>query len=323
MKIRTALVLALAISSIAYVETLPAQDAAKTVTAKSASVSRHTASDMMRLYEDTSVNCGAENSKPGDQRPAFLCSGIIIRTAVPGNTWNVWDVSPEDEKSGGVSFSYLRRDVKVGELGGVNASGFTIFPLYGAYNAPVKKHVMQVMCSFVVDGWSNFRDLNGCGETSVGVRSRECQDQGITTADEWVSSYMAAPQGSNAALWQCAWDVHTHSKYLTGQAFYESIKARTLLRQRSGGWVFRDRNELRVEKWSGVAPADLPIQSFFYVDAEGGTGAGLFYAQVSQKRYKDLTGIFIPIVRVRVPRAENEDYDFHVRPEDQAIPFPA
>lgn len=290
-----------------------------TVTSNADTPSHHTAKDMADLYHDVSQDCGVENSDHSKKRPAFLCSGVIIRTAVPGNDWNVWDLSDDDKKSNGVSFSYLREDIDLGELGGPNASGFTVFPLYGEFNAPVEKHALQVMCSFPLDGWSNFRKLNGCGESSLGKGSGECQDQGIFTASQWVQHYRNAPAGANPALWQCAFDVHNKSKYDTDHAFIQSITARKALQET---WVFNDRNELRIELWEGVKPKDLPIQSFFYVDAAGGTGAGVFYAQISQKRYHDLTGIFIPVVRIYVPRTPREQFDFFVRDQDQVIPYP-
>lgn len=44
--------------------------------------SQHTAEDMYHLYMDTSKDCGSNG------RPAFLCTGIIIRAALSGATWN-------------------------------------------------------------------------------------------------------------------------------------------------------------------------------------------------------------------------------------------
>src|SRR5690349_4931816 len=75
------------------------------IQAQAAEPSHHTGEDMYNLYMNTAKDCGASD------RPAFLCTGIIIRAATSGATWNSWDISPADAKSNGVSFSFLRKDI--------------------------------------------------------------------------------------------------------------------------------------------------------------------------------------------------------------------
>jgi hypothetical protein len=50
----------------------------------------HTASDMSHLYRDTPKDCG------GATRPAFLCSGIILRVTRPGD-YHAWEPSPASQ----------------------------------------------------------------------------------------------------------------------------------------------------------------------------------------------------------------------------------
>jgi hypothetical protein len=280
-----------------------------------AQATHHTAEDMYHLYMATPTNCG------DNHRPAFLCSGIIIRSAKSGATWNVWDMSPLDLQVNGVSFSYIRQDVKTKDIAdGGNTSGFTLLPAQGPYSSPTPKHVMQVLCAFPQDGWTNERNLFGCGTSQYGATSGECQEQGIMTAAQWVAHYNAVPKGDNSALWQCGFDVHSGSSYDTADAFMQMIQARLLL---GVSTIFDTLNELRIATWKGVSPADLPIQSFFYVvGEEGGTGQGVVDAKVSQKNYFAATGIFVPVVQISVPATPSENMDFHILPGDQAVPFP-
>ena len=92
-----------------------------------------------------------------------------------------------------------------------------------------------------------------------------------------------------------------------------------------GETEFHDHNELVIDAWpANLNPAELPIQSFFYVasGSEAG-GQALANAQKDQKDYYNVTnGDFVPIVRITPPQSMSDDYDFHFRPEDQAVPIP-
>jgi hypothetical protein len=299
--------------------------------ARAAATAPHTAQDMYNQYMSTPTNCG------DSRRPAFLCSGIIVRVAYSGMTKDArplpfysWNLSPTDLKLKAVSFSYFRKDVTwndfhgghVGNADG-SASGFTLLPLDGPYAAPANKHVMQVLCSFPLDGWTDERILYGCGVTSAyGTQSTgECQPQNIMTAEQWVADWKATPKGENPNQYQCGFDVHTGSTYNTVDAFNQSLRARAVLDPATQ--EFKQHNELRIASWDGVPAADLPIQSFFYtVPAGQTTGSGLTDAQYNQFVYYKNTGIFIPVVQILVPAKFGDDFDFHVLPGDQLAPMP-
>jgi hypothetical protein len=300
--------------------------------AQAAAPTPHTARDMWNMYMSTPTDCG------DSRRPAFLCSGIIIRVAYSGVTKDArplpyysWDLSPNDLKSGGASFSYLRKDVVWNDLKGQysnnadgSVSGFTLYPLMGTYAQPAGKYVMQVLCSFPLDGWTYERDaLHGCGATTKygSQPTGECQPQGIMTAEQWVAHYKATPKGENDKEYQCGFDVHTGSQYNTVDAFNQSLRARAVLDPATH--EFTQHNELRIASWNNAPVANLPIQSFFYaVPAGQATSQALTDAKFNQQVYYQNTGIFIPIVQVSIPAKYGDDYDFHVLPGDQAVPFP-
>lgn len=99
-----------------------------------------------------------------------------------------------------------------------------------------------------------------------------------------------------------------------------SIYARTLL---GNDKLFTNHNELRAATWDNVAPADLPIQSFWYGIAKGGSNAGgLAEAPKNQKAYLGKTNIFVPVVQITLPAMVNDFYDFKAVASDQAVPFP-
>ncbi|WP_249172534.1 hypothetical protein [Burkholderia dolosa] len=279
----------------------------------------HTARDMWHQYMDTHGDCGS------DTAPVFLCTGIIIRETVPGTNYYSWQPSPEDEKTGRVSFSYLRKDAKFGGFKSGGANGFTLFPVLGPYKGPEDKIKLEVLCAFPMDGWTDHRSTDhGCGPTQrFPTQSVLCQQQGIVTAEAWMNHWNAMPGGDNTRnLYQCAFDVRHGSPYgNTTGAFNQLIRAMQLL----GEAEFSDHNELVINAWPvNLNPAQLPIQSFFYVAAGSESGGqALANAQKDQRDYYNVTnGGFVPIVRITPPQSINDDYDFHFRPEDQAVRIP-
>ncbi len=229
----------------------------------------HTASDMTELYYNDSniTECGKLTTV---ELPAYLCSGIIIRVAVPGKGYNSWNPSPADESSGGVSFSYIRKDSKFKGFEIGKASGFTLYPAQGTYEGPDSKRTLNVECAFPLDGLTQHRGAPiGCGkpfnEPDGGEAGKICQEQGITTAKEWLKHYHESSY-KNPKLYQCGFDV-AKAKYHPAAAFMQMIAAMKLL----GDTSFDTNNELRLHVWPKEWNKELPIQSFFYMGDKGST----------------------------------------------------
>ncbi|XDF79493.1 hypothetical protein AAFX60_020440 [Aliivibrio fischeri] len=87
-------------------------------------------------YNETPDYCG-------NGSPAFLCSGITFRGNKPGN-YHVWNPSPNAINTGGVSFSYLRKDSKYTRLAYGYDSGYIIYQIFGA---PQGKRDLDYLCS--------------------------------------------------------------------------------------------------------------------------------------------------------------------------------
>jgi hypothetical protein len=306
--------------------TLTVCAAESTAITSNAASSPHTAQDMGNLYYDTGKDCG------GNTAPAFLCSGIIIReTARPvaGQSYYFWQPSPSSLHEGAVSFSYIRHDARFDKFKSNGSHGYTLYPLLGKYrySGSDRKIKLDVLCSFPLDGWTDYRQNEGCGpDTTYLKQSSPCQGQGITTAQQWLTQYKSGDGGLNQSngLYQCGFDVSEGSKYgNTAQAFYATIQARDMFNDVS----FQEQDELRLTVWTtDVDPSVLPIQSLFYIVANSNDdgGQGLKDAQEDQSDYYKVTnGGFIPIIRITLPQSSSSDFDFHFIASDQFVPIPS
>lgn len=76
---------------------------------------------MNYYYSRTLEDCG-------EGRPLDQCSGLRIRGTDSMQAFEPWDPSPSSVKSGGVSMSVLRKDMKYEDLGLKKSNGFVLKP---------------------------------------------------------------------------------------------------------------------------------------------------------------------------------------------------
>ncbi|EJN33700.1 hypothetical protein [Pseudomonas sp. GM80] len=272
--------------------------AAATNTAQSGAT---VAADLTKRYNDVRVNCGSAST------PAFLCTGVILRSTVPGPDYSTWNPSPHSVKSGGVSFSFARKDARFQKLVFGQNSGFIFYPIF---ENPAGKLKIEVLCSFPIDGWSHLRDVPGCGgHPYYPTQSRRCQTIGISTAEQWMTHWRSAPSAANAPAFQCSFDVRDSMNQLGADSFYQSIRTRNLL----GATWFHQQNELILATWPQNVPKQLPIQAFFYIDN------GLANARHDQLDYFNKTGgQVLPIIKMTMPASAAADMTFTFNAADQA-----
>ncbi|MBV4493548.1 hypothetical protein [Pseudomonas oryzicola] len=251
-------------------------------------------------YNQTVRDCGTAT------RPAFLCSGVMLRGTLSRQSYLPWDPSPGSITSGGVSFAWIRTDTNFKELPLNYNNGYIFYPKHDT--PPEKNSDIEVLCSFPFDGWTDIRNQQGCGtNTSYPTQSRPCNDQGINTGQQWISHFNAAPDKYKA---QCGWNVREGQAY-TADRFYQSIIGRSLIT--STHW--NGNNELRLATWQAGTGAQLPIQSFFYI---AGT-AGLLSAQDDQRRYHQSYGQVVPVIQLTLPADKSKKATFVYRESDQAV----
>ncbi|OTA19610.1 hypothetical protein Xbed_02290 [Xenorhabdus beddingii] len=245
------------------------------------------AKKITQRYFDNQIYCG------DDGLPIFLCSGVLIRGTVASNKYHSWNPSPKSQSRGSVSFSYLRSDVKVIALYGNHHNGYIFSPYLDNIDSP--KVNPEALCYFPIDGDTDDRSDKGCG-SSLGHQNRgSCQQQNVTTAEQWVNYY------ANNRDAQCGFDVTGDG---SANIFMQAIKVRSLIDLPSN-------NELLLATWEQDIPEKLPIEAFFYQND------GLQDAQHDQKDFYQSTGTLIPIIKITFPQNKNEDILFTYDQGDQ------
>lgn len=263
------------------------------------------ADDLNANYNKIINNCG------GTDKPSYECSGNIIRLTTR-STYHVWDPSPTSIKTGGVSFTYLRKDIKVNIFFQSRTSGILYYP---SMLKPSSKKKAEVKCSFPTDGFTSNGRADGCGATPGFSGSGPCQDQGIYTADSWYTHFMSVIQNSNIPYQhQCSFTMSSGTPN-TAAIFDENLNAiRKVYRMDNDGLNHASYNELLVKTWptdtSGkIANAEqLPIQAFFYMVRE--KNSGLEDARYYQQDYFKQTGILVPVVQVNAQDPANISFSY-------------
>ncbi|CAI2092341.1 Uncharacterised protein [Serratia ficaria] len=162
-------------------------------------------------YNNVVENCG-------EGKPAYLCSGITLRGTSPKLNRFALDPSPASVKSGGISFSFMRKDSAFWKLAWGYKNGFI---LYNKNNTPgMLENNLNSLCFFPEDGGTDIRSDAGCGAApDFPDTSGPCQAQGITTAEQWKKHFDAAPSGKNKWHHQCGFNTQESSEYDNADIF--------------------------------------------------------------------------------------------------------
>lgn len=270
-----------------------------------------TAAYLTTLYGRQLANCNEVDSKP-----AFLCSGVMFRVTDkdPNNTYKVWDPSPTSIKNGGVNFSYLRADTNFDKFAWdkTNSNGYILYPVL---ERPANTDQLKVLCSYPMDSYGWHRSATAvCVAHPSYPNSGHCQDAGITTGEQFKNAWSSAPGDQNRR--QCDFDVRDERNRLAGPAFYQSLRAKSLL----GATGFSQWNDILVKTWAAGKPNALPILAFFYSPAKNDPKA-LADAQYNQRDFYNSTNpkIVVPIIRVALPTVLTGKATFTYVAADQAI----
>ncbi|HEY4293579.1 hypothetical protein [Luteibacter sp.] len=251
-------------------------------------------------YMDTTPDCGSAT------RPAFLCSGVMMRQVETSPNYLSWDPSSSAITLGGISVSWLRADSNFPNLWKPN--GFIFYP---DYDIPVGKYHPAVLCAFPLDGYTWQRPSQGCGRYLTHPQSRPCDELGITTAAGWIANYYAGGGGVDIHSQECGWNVR-QGQPGTASRFYQNVLARAQLQPQH--WYYW--NELMLATWTTGKGATLPIHSFFF---KTGDNVARAHAQSDQQRYHNLYGRGLPIFRLTLPTSIAGRAQFTYDPTDQVV----
>lgn len=251
-----------------------------------------TAAALTARYNDTRADCGAPS------KPAFLCTGVILRITTYSPNYDSWDPSPTSVRLGGQSFSFIRKDSKTSRLASNLNNGYILYPIFGA---PPDKMDPDVLCIFPIDGWTNDRSGQRCGPYSDNnPTSKSCDLQNITTAQQWINLYTAQGQ-QNQKL--CSFNVRDDRNQLAGPAFYAGVLAKS--QGSPTDKRFTQHNELVLKTWAAGQGAVLPIQAFFYLNA-----TGLVDAKKDKANFLAKTRISLPLIKITMPNSQSEEVRF-------------
>ncbi|MFJ7110109.1 DUF2599 domain-containing protein [Pseudomonas sp. NPDC098740] len=270
-----------------------------------ASAGNDVATLMTYYYNFTPRDCG-------NGRLASNCSGLMLRGTDSGKGFHVWNPSPPSVKSGGVSVSYLRKDAEYQDLGLLKSNGFVLKPNDFLSRDEVK---LDVKCAFPIDAWTDYRTDQGCADNSnTAEKENTCQDVGITTAADWFKDYRRVKSNHQK---QCGFVMDDRGSFNKGDAFYQFIKARELIKDES----MQTQTELRLGTWEQDLQPKFPVLGFIYT-----APSGLKLAQSDQKDWYDATlaktgkGDWIPVIAVKLPKTTAQDATFTYNTSDQGVP---
>jgi hypothetical protein len=236
------------------------------------------ASRLNARYADTSPACRGDTA-------AYNCNGVLIRATDVSTAFHSWNPSPQSVAGNGVSFSYARADTRIRQL--FKTQGFVVRESFAPTGKP-----LEVRCIYPNDAHTGgSKDL--C-RVHVGL----CAEVGVTTPEEWVRRYAANPIAG------CAFDTEP-----------DNFQLATTVRPTSNdpyGW-----NELIMAAWTESNPEQMPLEAFTINAQAANPGNGLAGAQFIQRDYFQVTGRFIPVVRVSF--AEGTPQVFTYDPADQTV----
>ncbi|HYQ49440.1 MAG TPA: hypothetical protein VES70_03320 [Pseudomonas sp.] len=268
-----------------------------------ASLGAQVAQRMQQNHDATPQQC------QGNAVPAHACSGVLLRATLPSPKYHTWHHSPNSKAKGGVSFSYLRADIPTTQLAADGRSGFTLYPLL---QRPAGSLRYEMLCAFPTDGDTWERNARGCGDNrQTSEEEAACHALGITTAEGWIERYRLSYDYKR----QCAFDIQRARAPERAEAFYQSLRTKQLFAaELPFPW-----NEVMIGAWDEAQSSKLPIQSFFYI--EGANGA-LAQAQADQRDWQQTNAAVIPVIRIRLPRSQEEKTVFSYHESDQAVALP-
>ena len=197
---------------------------------------------------------------------AFVCSGVLIRGTgnipAPAKPWTPAPTSTQD-----VSFSWLSSDSIITSL--YFANGMIVMP---AQFLDAGKSNLYVLCGYVANAGTNGK-ADKC--------ERDCQSQSITT----VAQFMAAfPTGSG-----CPFRVAKGTA--NAKQMWDNIAGIRNSRN------FQAWNEVIVQRagWVSMKDSEVPVEAFYYLST---STANRPYAQNDQTNYKNVTGLWVPVIAV-------------------------
>ncbi|MFJ2465878.1 hypothetical protein [Pseudomonas sp. NPDC087615] len=254
------------------------------------------AEQMNARFSNVSNDCSGQ--------AAYFCNGILVRATKATSNYHAWDPSGGSISRDGVSFSFLRKDLKMKGLYHSEKIGF----IFKAMKFAIKSNSqpITVRCAFPVDGATGTYREQSCGRHDYYPQEGDsCKAMGILTLDAWKTHYHAVRGTAQRSFHQCGLGA-------------EKDQFTIFLQSRSHFEFDEDLdypNEIVTAAWPVGIPGKLPLEAFFYVSSDNPTAA-LAGAQFMQVDYFEQTNDYMPVIRV-VFEEDVAIFSFHI--EEQSV----
>ncbi|MGG7676035.1 hypothetical protein ACQ4OE_26715, partial [Pseudomonas sp. WC2] len=222
---------------------------------------------------------------------AFNCTGVLIRAVDVSPAFHAWNPSPSSVNGNGVSFTFITDGALIKQT--YKPQGLVLRESF----APVGKP-LTVRCLYPFDaGTSGSQDICRAGGRPM------CDEANIDTREKWVAAYATVPTRT------CAFNTQPGPFQLGTTVRPDATDPL--------GW-----NELIVGAWTEENPEQLPIEAFTIIKPSHTAGGdpgdtGVVGARYVQRDYFQVTGRFIPVLRVTFTSAPGEIFSYD--PQDQAL----
>lgn len=240
------------------------------------------------------INSRFFDSEPCSNGKAdFWCNGVLIRVTSYGSDFRSWNPSPNSVASKGVSFSYVRSDLKT-QLGWSRGVGIIVKEL----NAPAA-YPLTVLCVYPTDGDTWGREEK-CGPSALNTpdMSGPCREIGVTTVPIWSQNYVITSWPGQCFMGVTKDEFDKTGQGINQQDFQFSIDARlSLTFPRPPGHQPEEWNEAVIDVWPLDIPEKLPLEAIFYTSGE------LIGGSFVQADYFQHTGRFLPLINVDLARS--------------------
>jgi hypothetical protein len=237
-------------------------------------------------------------------KAAYYCSGVFLRVTGTKPSYHAWDPSDNSIATGGVSFSYVRKDLGIEILVWNETQGFIFKDSQTAER--LGTYPIPLLCSYPSDGNTfNRTTKGGCGPNKAYMtNSRSCLEEGVTTLEKWKLHYRSVGGSgyfSNRNMHQCSFAADRDQ-------FALSLQARNNFERPNEERPYH--NEVMLKTWPRGIPRQLPIAAFFYLYKQT-LEVGVEGAKYAQKDYFDMGGELVPVIRVTLVEGEPTAFSFH------------
>jgi hypothetical protein len=234
-------------------------------------------------YQNTTAECVGEHS-------AYFCSGVLVRGSA--GTGEFWKHSAESSQLGAESFNYLRADLGTRALKQKNGVVFS-----DAFTAIGQGKSLDALCVYPFEfALTGTRPHFGCGAIARAEPDpSSCTAEGVTDAQGWLAHFQEQGEQSDK---QCSFSSYAPMQFRASLIAHDGINET---------WS-ASPNMVQIKNWDSDAPKQLPIQGLFYDMTQ--TGA-LLGAQKDQRDYFNVTGDWLPILRMDLHQAPDGVFGFN------------